>query len=79
MADDIFIGNAKPHWKFGPTTLVWSIDVKELLEILKSESLPYQYQHNGRTRVNIHITKRKKSVESGSTHFIKVDTYIRTH
>ncbi len=78
QGEDIYLGNAKPHWKFDHT-LVWSIDVEELTELLQNATAPYQYKHNGRIRLNVHITKRKKSVKSGSTHYVKVDTYVKTH
>ncbi|PKV50811.1 hypothetical protein ATE84_2878 [Aquimarina sp. MAR_2010_214] len=78
QGEDIYLGNAKPHWRFD-RTLVWSIDIKELIEILQNLPEDCQYKFNGKMRTNLHITKRKNSVESGSTHFIKVDTYVKTH
>ncbi len=78
QGEDIYLGNAKPHYRFD-NTLVWSLDVEEVIDMLRSLPEDCQYKHNGKMRVNVHITKRKKSVESGSTHFVKVDTYVKTH
>lgn len=77
--EEIYLGNAKPHARFGLSTLVWSLDVEEVIDMLRSLPEDVQYKFNGRMRVNVHIIKRKKSVENGSTHFVKVDTYVRTH
>ncbi len=78
QGEDIYLGNAKPHWRFNQT-LVWSIDLEEVIEMLKNLPEDYKYKFNGKMRANLHITKRKNPVESGSTHFIKVDTHVRTH
>ncbi|WP_024772324.1 hypothetical protein [Aquimarina macrocephali] len=79
QGEDIYLGNAKPHFRFGLNTLVCSIDVEEVIEILRNLPEDYQYKFNGKMRANLHIIKRKYSVKNGSTHFVKVDTYVKTH